>query len=47
VKKAYLYGSEVTILNFYLSGHGIQFCKVKVNDTGWINQVPVSCVEIR
>lgn len=47
VKKAYLYGTEVTILDFYLSEHGIQFCKVKINDTGWVNKVPVSCVEIR
>lgn len=47
MKKAYLYGTEVTILDYHLSDHGILFCKVIVNDTGWINNVPVSLVEIR
>lgn len=47
MKKAYLYGTEVTVLDFYLSEHGIQFCRVKIIDTGWVNKVPVSCVEIR
>lgn len=47
MKKAYLYGSDVTILDFYLSEHGIQFCWIKINDTGWVNKVPVSCIEIR
>lgn len=47
MKKTYLYGTEVTILDFYLSEHGIRFCKVRVDDTGWVNNVPVSCVEIR
>lgn len=44
---AYLYGTEVTILDFYLSDHGISFCKVKQKDTGWTNNVPTSCIEIR
>ena len=47
MKKAYLYGTEVTILDFYLSEQGNRFCKVRVDDTGWVNQVPVSLVEIR
>lgn len=46
MKKAYLYGSDVTILN-YFSEHGIQFCWVKINNTGWVNKVPISCIEIR
>lgn len=44
---AYLYGTKVTILNFYMSDHGIPFCTVRQNDTGWTNNVPTSCVEIR
>lgn len=44
---AYLYGTKVTILSFYLSDHGIPFCKVVQDDTGWTNNVPTSCVEIR
>ena len=44
---AYLYGTKVTILSFYLSVHGIPFCKVVQDDTGWTNNVPTSCVEIR
>ena len=45
--RAYLYGTEVTILDYYLSEHGILFCRVLQNDTGWTNNVPTSCVEIR
>ena len=44
---AYLYGTKITIHSFYLSDHGIPFCKVVQDDTGWTNNVPTSCVEIR
>ena len=44
---AYLYGTEVTILDFYLSDYGISFCRVMQKDTGWTNNVPTSCVELR
>lgn len=44
---AYLYGTKITILSFYLSDHGIPFCKVVQDDTGWTNNVPTSFVEIR
>ena len=45
--KAYLYGSEIQVLQYYVAKHGTSYCKVRVIDTGWINNVPTSCIEIR
>lgn len=45
--KAYLYGSEVKILEFYTAKRGTPYCKVRIIDTGWIHKVPTSCVDIR
>lgn len=46
--KAYVYGSEVTILDYHLSKRmGIMYAKVRVKDNGWVENVPVSVIEIR
>lgn len=45
--KAYLYGSEVKILHFYLAKRGTSYCQIRVVDTGWVQKVPTSCIEIR
>ena len=45
--RAYLYGSEITILHFYTAKRGTQYCQVRVKETGWIEKVPTSCIEIR
>ena len=45
--KAYVYGSEVKILSFYTAKRGTPYCCVRIIDTGWIENVPTFCVEIR
>lgn len=45
--KAFLYGSEVKILHFYLAKRGTPYCQIRVIDTGWVQKVPTSCIEIR
>ena len=45
--KAYVYGSEVKILSFYLAKKGTPYCEVRVVDTGWVDRVPTACVDIR
>ena len=45
--KAYVYGSEVKVLEFHLAKRGTPYCTVRVIDTGWVEKVPTSCVEVR
>ena len=46
--KAYLYGSEIQILEFYTTKRcGIPYCKVRIIETGWVEKCPMSCIEIR
>lgn len=46
--KAYVYGSEVQILDFYLARlHATPYCLVRYLDNEFLGRVPVSCVEIR
>lgn len=45
--KAFVYGCEVTVMDFYTAKRGTPYCTVRVNDTGWIQKVPTSCIEIR
>lgn len=46
--KAYVYGSEVQILDFYLARlHNTPYCLVRYKDNHWIGKVPTSCIEIR
>ena len=45
--KAYVYGSEVQVLDYYLAKRGTPYCKVRVISTGWIEKVPTLCIEIR
>lgn len=45
--KAYLYGSEVVIMDFHIAKHGNMFCKVRILENNWIDNVPVSCIDIR
>ena len=45
--RAFVYGSEVKIMQFYVAKRGTPYCQVRVVDTGWIEKVPTSCVEIR
>lgn len=46
--KAYVYGSEVTILDFHLAKkHGTRYAKVRIKDTGWVENVPLSVITIR
>lgn len=44
--KAYVNGVEVSVMSYYIQD-GIQYCKVHVNEQGWITNVPTSMVEIR
>lgn len=46
-KKAYLYGSEIQIIDFHLAAHGTPYCRVRILGTDWVNNVPVSCIEVR
>lgn len=46
--KAYVYGSEVVILDFHLTKRmGLQYAKVRIVENGWVESVPVSVIEIR
>ena len=45
--KAFVYGSEVQILHFYIAKRGTPYCMVRVLESGWVQKVPTSCVEIR
>ena len=46
--KAYVYGSEVTILDFHLTKRmGMQYAKVRIVQTGWVESVPLSVIEVR
>ena len=46
--KAYVYGSEVIIMDFHLTKKlGMQYARVRVVETGWYENVPVSVIEIR
>ena len=46
MRKAYINGVEVTILQFY-QDNKTPTCKVKVNSSGWIIDTPTSMIEIR
>ncbi len=46
MKKAYVYGSEVNILHYMLLD-GLQVCKIREVNTGWVLTVPMSLIEIR
>lgn len=46
MKKTYVNGTEVTILHFILQGC-IPAAKVRVEDTGWIIEVPTAFIDIR
>ena len=46
--RAFIYGSEVAILDFYLAkAHGRSYCTVRVLESGLVEKVPTSCIEIR
>lgn len=46
--KAYVYGSEVTILDFHLAKkHGTRYAKVRILENGWVENVPLSVITIR
>lgn len=46
--RAFIYGSEVTILNFYLAKkHGTPYCTVRILESRLVEKVPTSCIEIR
>jgi hypothetical protein len=46
--KAYVYGSEVQILDYHLARlHGTPYCKVRYLENDWVHNVPVSCIEVR
>ncbi len=47
MKKAYLYGSEIQILDFHMGKHGTSYCRVRIIETGWVDNVPTSCIEVR
>lgn len=47
MKRAYINGVEVTILNFYQDHNNVASCKVKVNTSGWVIDAPISLIEIR
>ena len=47
MKKAYINGVEVTILQFYQDRNNIASCKVRVNSSGWVIDTPISLIEIR
>lgn len=46
MKKAYVNGEEIIILQYGLTGY-IPTCKVKINETGWIIEVPTAFIDIR
>lgn len=45
--KAYAYGSEIQILSFYINEEGLDMCKVRCIDAGWILDMPTSVIDIR
>lgn len=46
--RAFIYGSEVKILDFYLAKmHGTPYCTVRILESGLVEKVPTSWVEIR
>lgn len=45
--RAFVYGSEVTIIDFHLAKRGTPYCRVRYKENNWTCNVPVSCVEIR
>lgn len=45
--KAYAYGSEIQILNFYINEEGLNMCKVRCIDAGWVLDMPTSVIDIR
>lgn len=46
--RAYVYGSEVEIMDFHLTRRmGMQYATVRILETGWLESVPVSVIEIR
>lgn len=48
MKKAYLYGSEIEIIDFHLTKNiGLPYCRVRILESGWVENVPTSCIEIR
>ena len=44
--KAYCYGSEVRVRNYYLGKDGIKMAEVDCIDAGWRLDVPISCITI-
>lgn len=46
MSKAYVNGEEVTILNYTLVGY-VPSAKVRVENTGWVIEVPTAFIEIR
>ena len=45
---AYVYGSKVEILDFHLAKlHGTRYARVRILETGWVENVPLSVIEIR
>ena len=46
--KAYVYGEEVTILDFHMTKRlGMKYAKVRIISTGWVESVPISVIEIK
>lgn len=45
--KAYVYGTEVMITEFYNDENGIPFCKARILDCDWIIKVPTAIIDIR
>lgn len=46
MSKAYVNGEEVTILHYTLVGY-VPSAKVRVENTGWVIEVPTAFIEIR
>lgn len=46
--RAYVYGSEVEIMDYYLTKRtGTLYCRVRILEKGWIENVPASVIDIR
>lgn len=47
MRKAYINGVEVQILDYFNDHNDIASCRVRVISSGWIIDAPTSMIEIR
>ena len=46
--RAYVYGSEVEIVDYHLTKRtGTLYCRVRILENGWLENVPASVIDIR